>query len=347
MKNYKKIPTLFVVLLFMLGNLAAQFPSNVKKINAKPNAITTVKGNLSQGAVLSNLQWASSSQNACFPATQNSKFNGNHVFFSTEIPPYSEMFITIIPDDKNANMSIYAYTIGKTSYYIPPKLPRCVSCEAEHKWDRAKRGKTQDHTRTVRLNAIKNPYNVVIGIAGADGLKTGSFTVKIDLKSRETNNAVQKPLKRYKATSVKGATKIYKGNLSDGVVINDLSWAAKSSVACFPATQNDKFTGNHIIYLTELPARSVMTVTLVPDNPNSNMSLYAYSAGTHKMVPGLSSCVSCEADYKWDRPKKGKTQDHTRSVRLNAITNPYKVVIGVAGANGLKAGSFKIKIKVE
>ena len=347
MKKISISVSVIILLLTFNFSVIAQFPSNVKKIDAPPNKISYAYGNLLNGAEMSSLSWASSSQNACFPATQNKKFNGNHVLYHTTIPANSEMFITIIPNDKNANMSIYAYTVGTSNYSVPPSLSTCVSCEAEHKWDYPKKGKTQDHTRTIRLNAINNPYNVVIGIAGADGLKKGAFKIKIDLKSKVENTATQETVKKYTAKSEKGATKSYKGNLKDGTLIHDLSWASKSSVACFPATQNKKFNGKHILYLTELPARSVMTITLIPDDKNANMSLYAYSKGSYVYVPNLSSCVSCEADHKWDYPKKGKTQDHTRTVRLNAINNPYKVVIGVVGANGLTTGGFKIQIKVE
>ena len=76
-------------------------------------------------------------------------------------------------------MSIYAYMDGTNSKSFPPNLPSCVSCEAEHKWDYPKRGKTQDHLRTVYLNAVNNPYRVVIGIVGAEGLTNGSFILKI------------------------------------------------------------------------------------------------------------------------------------------------------------------------
>ena len=153
----------------------------------------------------------------------------------------------------------------------------------------------------------------------------------------------------YTAKSEKGKTLSYKGDLADGVKIHDLSWASTSSNACFPATQNHKFRGNHIIYITEIPKYSKMEITVVPDDKNANMSIYAYTVGTssNAMVPNLSSCVSCEAEHKWDYPKKGKTQDHTRTVYLNAVNNPYKVVIGVAGADGLTKGSFILKIKTE
>ena len=64
-------------------------------------------------------------------------------------------------------------------------------------------------------------------------------------------------------------------------------------------------------------------------------------------VPNLNSCITCEADYKWDYPKRGKTQNHTRSVHLNAISRPYKVVIGVAGADGLTNASYKLIIETK
>ena len=35
-----------------------------------------------------------------------------------------------------------------------------------------------------------------------------------------------------------------RGDFSSGVVIQDLSWASRSSTACFPATQNLKFRAN-------------------------------------------------------------------------------------------------------
>jgi hypothetical protein len=344
MKFLKQL--LSLSLIFFFTNSFAQFPEGVNVIDAQPNTVTTFPGTLSDGFAMDDLSWASKSSTACFPATQNKKFTGKHVLHAFTIPTYSEVYITVIPKDKNANFSLYGYQVGTTSYPIVPNLNSCVSCEADYRWDYPKRGKTQDHTRTIRFNSTNHPYNIFIGVAGADGLAQGDYTLEVNLKSRVQNTEKQKALKMYSAKSVKGKIVADKGDLSDGVKLNDLSWASNSSVACFPATQNHKFTGNHIIYITEIPAHSVMDITLVPDDKNKNMSLYAYMVGTNNnaMVPNLSSCVTCEADHNRDYKKKGKTQDHTRTVHLNAINNPYKVVIGVAGADGLTDGSFIIKI---
>ena len=45
--------------------------------------------------------------------------------------------------------------------------------------------------------------------------------------------------KKISVVTVKAnSTVSYEGNLADGQKIPNLSWAADSSVACFPATQN-------------------------------------------------------------------------------------------------------------
>ncbi len=327
----------------------AQFPSHVKEIKLQANKTVSARGNLSQGTAMPDLSWAWSSSIACFPGTQQKKFNGKHVFFHVNLAPHSIINIKLIPKDKSKNMSLYGYQIGQGKTYMVPNLSSCVSCEADHKWDYPKRGKTQDHTRSISFNAIKNPYTVVIGVAGADGLSSGDFDIQVFWKTSETVKGEQLPVKMYTAKAEKGKTKAYKGNLANGTKIQDLSWAWSSSVACFPGTQVKKFNGNHILYITEIPKYSIMEIELIPTNKSANMSLYAYSIGTNSTayVPDLSSCVSCEADHKWDYPKRGKTQDHTRKVKLNAINNPYKVVIGVTGADGLDKGEFIIRIKLE
>lgn len=327
---------------------SAQYPEIVQTFEAKPNGTVELKSDLRQGDAMPHLDWADKSSTACFPGTQNKKFNGSHVLFATQLPPRAILTMTVIPDDKNANMSIYAYQVGTGNYVLPPELASCVSCEAEHKWDYPKRGRTQDHTRSVELNAVNNPYNVVIGVAGADGLAKGGFTLRVTMEGGEGNTAEQEKLKVYTFESQENKTVSVKGNLSDGVRVHDLSWASRSSMACFPGTQNKKFTGNHVIYTTEIPPRSEMEITVEPNDKKANFSIYAYQVGTTSDAypPEIGSCVSCEAEHKWDYPKRGRTQDHTRTVELNAVNNPYKVVIGVVGADELTEGDFTLKVTV-
>jgi len=143
-------------------------------------------GNLNQGQKINDLSWAWSSQNACFPETQKQKFTGNHVFFTGIIPTYSELTITVIPKDPKANFSIYAYQVGEDKIPMVPDLRSCIRCEADHKWDRKKRRKTQDHTRTISgLTALNSSFRIIIGVVGAEGLEEGEFTLVISTKSRQ------------------------------------------------------------------------------------------------------------------------------------------------------------------
>lgn len=174
--------TLLSSTLLSTHALAVEWPKNVTVVKSEKGKKIEVKGKLEAGAPIADLTWAANSSVACFPATQNEKFRGNHVLFATELPPTSEMTITVVPTDPSADLSIYAYSVGTTSTALPPALPSCVSCEAEHRWDRPKKNRTQDHTRSVKLNAIRNPYNVVIGVTGPATATKGEFTLVIDLK---------------------------------------------------------------------------------------------------------------------------------------------------------------------
>jgi hypothetical protein len=346
----KSITTFILLLFFAYFQVFAQFPVHVTNIKSIANQTVTLKGNLNQGALMENLSWAWSSANACFPATQKLKFTGNHVLYSTNLPPRAIMNITVIPDNKNANFSLYAYQVGTSNYSTVPDLSSCVTCEADHKWDYEKVNRSQDHRRMVSVNSTTNSYNIVIGVVGADGLQEGGYTLSIELQGGEDDSAIeQEPVKLFTVQTAKNKLTTVKGDIKDGVIINDLSWAWKSSVACFPETQASKFRGKHVLYVTELPSQSIMDITVIPDDTKADFSLYAYQIGVNNnsIVPNLSSCVSCEADHKWDRPKVNKTQDHTRSVGdLTSIGNSYKIVIGVVGPKGLNTGGYTLKITI-
>ena len=51
-----------------------------------------------------------------------------------------------------------------------------------------------------------------------------------------------------------------KGNLNQGEKMESLRWAWNSSVACFPETQAKKFSGNHVLYVVDLPKHSELEV---------------------------------------------------------------------------------------
>ncbi|PTX63653.1 hypothetical protein C8N46_101255 [Kordia periserrulae] len=178
-----KTGILFVIFCVLISH-STFAQKQVYSLKVSPNSTTSYEGNLSSGEKIPDLSWAANSSVACFPATQNQKFTGNHVLYSTMIPKYSEMFITVIPKNKKHNFSLYAYIVGETNEAVPPNLNSCITCEADYKWDRKWRGKTQDHSRKVRINAINRSYKVVIGVVGAEGLTEGDYELKIEVKSR-------------------------------------------------------------------------------------------------------------------------------------------------------------------
>lgn len=171
--------TVLSLLVFVLIS-AAQWPSNVTKVDMDGKDSVIVKGDLGTGAKMEDLSWAWSSSNACFPGTQASKFRGNHVFFAVTMGPRSEMFISVTPDDANTDLSIYAYRIGASEYYLVPNLNSCITCEADHKWDRPVKGRVQNSERHVSFqNPGTSTYNILIGISGPAASTSGTFNLKI------------------------------------------------------------------------------------------------------------------------------------------------------------------------
>jgi hypothetical protein len=171
------------LLLFLFSATAfAEFPEYVTQVNSARGESIVVQGSFSKGITISDLDWAWSSSNACFTQLQAAKYAGPHVFFTTTIPTRSVMTVTVTPHDPKQNISLYAYTIGNGEARLPPNLPLSVTCEANYKWDRPWKGQTQDHTRSVELNAISNPYTVVIGVSGPATVTSGDFDLNISVK---------------------------------------------------------------------------------------------------------------------------------------------------------------------
>ena len=88
---------LFLAFNFLLTTVFAQYTEQVKQIDCNTNGTTTFTANLSNGAIIKDLSWASNSSVACFPATQNKKFSGNHVLHAFDLPPYANVEITVTP----------------------------------------------------------------------------------------------------------------------------------------------------------------------------------------------------------------------------------------------------------
>ncbi|MEO7984656.1 MAG: hypothetical protein ABI688_11305 [Bacteroidota bacterium] len=180
----KKIIVAALLVAAFHSGVRAQWSDKVTIVASKSNDIVTVPGDLATGKIIEDLSWASTSSNACFVATQNDKFRGNHVFYATTIPAHSVMEISVRPDKEKTDLSIYAYMSGMEVNYLVPDLPRCITCEADFKWDRPWKGKTQTSERKVEFNnPTDGPFSIVIGVTAPKGVTTGLFNLKIKLKS--------------------------------------------------------------------------------------------------------------------------------------------------------------------
>ncbi len=179
MKFYINISRLFFVTTLQIQ---AQF---LNAIDFEIGKEISYKANLNEGKFIDNLSWAWSSQNACFPETQKHKFTGKHILFTGIIPAHSNVEVMVTPTDKNANFSVYGYQINLNEDFVVPNLPHCITCEANHKWDYAKKHKPkQNHIRKISdFTAIDSSYRLVIGVTAADGLDQGEFIITIRTKT--------------------------------------------------------------------------------------------------------------------------------------------------------------------
>lgn len=130
----------------------------------------------------------------------------------------------------------------------------------------------------------------------------------------------------------------------------DLNWAAQSSVAAFPGTRFEMFNGHHVLYRIALPAASQITITLTPEK-GKLINLYALRLGTDdaSLPPNISRAISAEASYPryanlGGGRKVSDPDNGVRKIEFMSIDRPYSIVIGVAGAQGLSEGDYKLSI---
>lgn len=141
------------------------------------------------------------------------------------------------------------------------------------------------------------------------------------------------------------------GNIKDGQKI-DLNWAAQSSVAAFPGTRFEMFNGNHVFYRITLPAASQITLTLTPQK-GKLINLYALRQGIDETAvpPNISSAISAEASYPryanlGGGRKTTSRDDGVRKIEFMSIDRPYSILVGVAGAQGLAEGDYKLHVEI-
>jgi len=129
------------------------------------------------------------------------------------------------------------------------------------------------------------------------------------------------------------------GELSDGTQIKN-EWAAQSSVACFPATRFQHFTGPTVHHTFKQPAGSTFIIEVDPSD-GVDINMYVLQLGTYEKgarPPELAAAWRCTALY--DAPA-----GEPERFQIGAPKSEMEVVIGVVGATTeTKAGKYDVKI---
>lgn len=170
----------------LLGSilLNAQSEESYEVIDLDTEAEITVNGNLSSGFLMP-LKWAESSQVACFPATRFYEFKGNHLLYRVQMPANAQIKITVTPKSKKHRINLYALRLGANNYDSPPEIFRAISCEASYPLYAGRPNpKAPAKPQSVDYISIRKPYNILIGVAGAEGLTEGDFELKIEMANR-------------------------------------------------------------------------------------------------------------------------------------------------------------------
>lgn len=137
------------------------------------------------------------------------------------------------------------------------------------------------------------------------------------------------------------------GELSEGILIDKLQWAASSQVACFPATRFQEFEGKHVFYRLIVPAKVTVFVEMTP---NKRINLYGINQGTEESwweMPPNITWGNCEASYPMYAGETNMKQaGGKRTIRIVTV-KPTTILLGVAGAKGVQSASFKLQIRTE
>ncbi len=190
MKKLKTLTILAAIVIFAAFSATAQTTTAPKVTNITMPANSNsgqVEGNLKDGQKIA-LRWAEQSNVACFPGTRFEMFDGNHVFYRIAMPAGSRLTVTVTPKTGKA-INLYALRQGANETAAPPNISRAISCEASYPIYANKVGggrvsNADDGKRKIEYISVGSPYSILIGVAGANGLTEGDFTLSITIAGR-------------------------------------------------------------------------------------------------------------------------------------------------------------------
>lgn len=157
-------------------------PTNVPYVKAVKGTSITIKGNLRNGQLMEDFEWAESSSMACWPGIRNIEFEGKHVAYWFDLPKKSIVKITVTPASTKSRINIYGYS-GYDFIKTPPEVSRCTSCEASFpEWVGQPNLAEPSKPQTIEFNATTIRNRVYFAVAGAKGILDGDYTITIDLQ---------------------------------------------------------------------------------------------------------------------------------------------------------------------
>jgi hypothetical protein len=131
----------------------------------------TWTADLSAGNVLDNA-WASQSSVACFAAQQYKLFSGKQQWFAVDQKAGTDEIVRVTPA-AGVDVNLWALQLGPVDHgRRPPQISSAWRCTTA--W-LAPAGKPE----IFKLGAGNSALELVIGVAGAEGAASGSFTVDV------------------------------------------------------------------------------------------------------------------------------------------------------------------------
>ena len=156
---------IFVPLLACGDKITQALSGNVTPV--APDDVIT--GDLSEGGILSDLDWAQNSSVACWPGNEHINFMGNHVFYSVDQDPHTLVTATVTPASADVDVNVYILQQTEGNSQVPPNVT--AWCGGVPAVNRLNPGR-----RFCELTAINKSYYNVIGVAGPEGVVSGGFT---------------------------------------------------------------------------------------------------------------------------------------------------------------------------
>jgi len=198
--NYNQISRLFALLVMVAITLVAcKEPNPMEEEEEEqgdnPYGITyveiadfavgessTLDGNIDDGLVLPDLDWADLSNVACFPGTRFNEFGGKMKFYSVNIPQGSELIVTVTPTGTKERINLFGY-IDFNGNNLPP-LTSVVSCEAGYELYAGSPDLTQPgEPQSISFaQAVNRSFTCFVAVSGANDVESGDYSLEFRLE---------------------------------------------------------------------------------------------------------------------------------------------------------------------